>query len=81
MILKAAVTFSLGGAAADIEKIGRLGAIKLDDVHGRHGEAGAVHHAADIAVEGDVGEVEFRGLDLLGVLLAFVAQRLHVRWR
>src|SRR3546814_1208948 len=41
----------LGGAAADVQEVRRLAAIELDDVHGRHGEPGAVHHAADIAVE------------------------------
>ena len=62
-------------AAADVEKIRRLRAIELDDVHGRHGEAGAVDHAADRAVERDIGEIVLRGLDLLGVLLRLVAQR------
>ena len=75
MILKAAVTFSSRGAAADVEEVRRLLAVELDDVHGRHGEAGAVDHAADRAVERDVGEVVLRGLDLLLVLLGLVAQR------
>ena len=30
------------GAAADVEEVGRLAAVELDDVHGGHGEAGAV---------------------------------------
>ena len=64
----------LGGAAADIEEVRRLGAIELDDVHRRHGKAGAVDHAADIAVERDIGEVELRGFDFLGVLFGDVAQ-------
>ena len=55
----------LGGAAADVEEVGRRLAVELDDVHGRHGEAGAVDHAADGAVERDVVEIVFRGLDLL----------------
>ena len=41
----------------------------------RHGEAGAVDHAADRAVERDVVEVVFRGLDFLVVLFGQVAQR------
>ncbi len=65
----------LGGAAADVEEVGGAFAVELDDVHRRHGEAGAVDHAADRAVERDVVEVVFRGLDLLGVLLGLVAQR------
>ena len=57
----------LGGAAADVEEVRRRLAIELDDVHGRHGKAGAVDHAADGAVERDVVEIVFRRLDLLGV--------------
>ena len=69
----------LRGAAADVEEVRRLGAVELDDVHRRHGEAGAVDHAADIAVERDIGEIVFRGLDLLRVLLGDVAQLGDVR--
>src|SRR5437016_3038346 len=53
----------LGSAAADVEKIRGLLAVELDDVHGRHGKAGSVDHAAYGAVEGDVVEVVFRRLD------------------
>jgi len=38
--------------------------VELDDVHRRHGEAGAVDHAADVAVEADVVEVELGRGDL-----------------
>ena len=69
----------LGGAAADVEEVRRLLAVELDDVERRHGEAGAVDHAADGAVERDVGEVVLRGLDFLLVLLGQVAQRDDVR--
>src|SRR5580698_10238806 len=51
----------LGGAAADIEEVRRRHAVELDDVHGRHGKPGAVDHAADGAVQGDVVEIELRG--------------------
>ena len=40
----------LGGVAADIEEVRRRAALELDDVHGRHGEAGAVDHATDFAI-------------------------------
>jgi hypothetical protein len=46
------------GAAADIEEVGGFAAVELDDVHGGHGEAGAVDEAADVAIEGDVGEAQ-----------------------
>ena len=62
------------GAAADIEEVGRLAARQLDDVHRRHRQAGAVDHAADVAVEPDVVERELRRLDLERILLADVAQ-------
>ena len=78
MSLKAAVTRSLVGAAADVEEVGRLAAVELDDVHGRHGEAGAVDHAADVAVELDVVEAVLGGLELGRVFLVRVAQRLDL---
>ena len=68
----------LRGAAADVEEVGGAFAVELDDVHRRHGEAGAVDHAADRAVERDVVEVVLGRLDLLGVLLGLVAQRENV---
>ena len=78
MILNADATFSLRRAAADVEEVRRLHAVELDDVHRRHGEAGAVDHAADRAVERDVVEIVLRGFDLLGVLFGDVAQCRHV---
>ena len=64
----------LGGcAAADVEEVRGLGAEQLDGVHGRHREPGAVHEAADVAVERDVRKIELRRLDLGGVLLVEVA--------
>jgi hypothetical protein len=65
----------LRGATADVEEVGGFGAIKLDDVHRRHGKARAVDHAADLAVERDVVQVMLGGGEFLGVLLRLVAQR------
>ena len=45
----------------------------LDDVHGRHGEAGAVDHAADGAVELDVVEAELGGFHFERVLFVQIA--------
>ena len=69
----------LAGAAADVEEVGRLAAVELDDVHRGHGEAGAVDHAGDVAVELDVVQVELRRLDLHRVLLVEVAHLHDVR--
>ena len=49
-------------------------AVVRDRVHRAHREAGAVHDAADRAVERDVVQPVARGLDLLRVLLVEVAQ-------
>ena len=38
------------GPAADVEKVGRLAAVQLDQVHRAHGQPGAVDQAADVAV-------------------------------
>src|SRR5262249_24527132 len=46
----------LVGAAANVEKVGRLATVVLDDVHGGHRQAGAVDETADVAGEADVGE-------------------------
>ena len=59
----------LGGAAADVEEVRGLAAVELDDVHGGHGEAGAVHQAGDVAVELDVVEPVLGGRDFGGILL------------
>src|ERR1700691_2604842 len=69
----------LARAAADVEKVRRCLAVELDDVHGGHGQAGAVHHAADAAVERHVVQIIARGLDFLGVLLGRIAQCSDVR--
>ena len=57
------------GTAANVEEVGRGAAVQLDDVHGGHGKPGAVNHAADIAVEGDVVQVEVGCCHLAGILL------------
>ena len=62
------------GAAANIEEIGRAAAKQLDDVHGAHGQPGAVHHAADLAVQLDVRQAVFARL---GFLARFFVQVAH----
>ena len=46
----------LVGAAADVEEVGRLAAVVLDQVHRAHGQPGAVDQAGDVAVEADVAQ-------------------------
>ena len=46
----------LVGAAADVEEVGRLAAVVLDQVHRAHRQAGAVDQAGDVAVEADVAQ-------------------------
>src|SRR6202522_3851009 len=54
--LEGVLDLLLVGAATYIEEIRGRAAGVLDNVHGRHGQAGAVHHAGDVAVELDVVE-------------------------
>ena len=64
------------GAAADVEEVGRLAAGALDEVHRRHGQAGAVDHAADVAVEPDEAEAGRARRDVGRILLVEVAHGL-----
>ena len=70
--------FLARGAAAHVEKIRGLLAKQLDDVHGGHGEAGAVHHAADAAVELHIGKIVFRRFAFGRVLFVGIAQKRNV---
>ena len=67
------------GIAPHVQEIGRLAAVKLDDVHRGHGQAGAIHHAGHIAPQIDVGESRFRRGAFLRVFLALVPQRFDIR--
>ena len=61
-------------AAADIEEVRRTAAGVLDDVHRRHRQARAVHHAGDVAVELDVVQAELRGFDFERIFFVQIAQ-------
>ena len=63
---------------ADVQEVGRLAAGPLDEVHGGHGQAGAVDHAADGALQADEAEAQAAGLDIDRVLLVQVAQLLQL---
>src|SRR5690606_9420804 len=67
---------ALGGrATTDIEEIRGLATGELDHVHRRHREAGAVDHAADVAVHGHVIEIVRARRGFSRVLLRIVAHR------
>src|SRR5262249_32680104 len=66
------------GAAAYVQKVGGRSAGILDDVHGRHGQPGAVDQAGDVAVELDVVQVELGGFDLEWVFLVYVGLLLQI---
>ena len=51
----------------------------LDDVHGAHGQARAIHHATDGAVELDEIEIEFGGFDFFWGFFVQVTERQNVR--
>lgn len=68
-----------GDGAAYVEEVGGLCAVEFDDVHGGHGEAGAVDEAADVSVEGDVIEAGFLGADIERAFLGFIDQGGEIR--
>ena len=50
-------------SAADVKKVRRLAAVKLDDVHRAHRESSTVDEAADVAFKFDVAEAGIRRAD------------------
>ena len=58
-ILNASVTCSSVAPPPTSRKLAGFAAVKLDDVHGSHGEAGAIDEARYVAVEPDVIEPMF----------------------
>ena len=53
--------------------------MQLNDVHGAHGQARAVHHAADVAVQRDIVQLPLRRLSLARVFLRLVEHFAQVR--
>src|SRR5690606_5342831 len=64
----------LRSSAADIKEVRGFAAGEFNDIHGRHREARAVDHTADVAVELDVVEIEVRSFDLELLLCVHVAK-------
>jgi len=56
-------SFTLG-TATDIEEVGWLSTVAVDDVHGGHSEAGTVDEASNVATDLDVVQVELFGVVL-----------------
>merc|ERR1712156_370262 len=61
--------------ATHIEEVGRLSTVEFDDVHGRHGQAGTIHQASNVAVQLHVVKVVTGSINLPWVQLCSV---LHV---
>src|SRR2546427_505657 len=62
------------GPPADVQEVGRLTAVILYEIHRGHRESGAVHAAADVAVELDECESRFTRGDFLWRLRRRIAQ-------
>lgn len=60
-------------STTDIQEVGRVTAVQLDDVHGRHGQTGTVDKASNVTVQLDEVEVVLGRLDFIGVFLRLVA--------
>ena len=60
------------GAAADVQEVSWFSTILLNNIHGGHGESGAVDKAADISSDVDVVEVVLLGVCFFGVVLGLV---------
>src|SRR5699024_7640991 len=58
------------GGTADVEEVGRVAAVQLDQIHGAHGQTGTVDHAADVAIQRDVGQIELLSSRFAFILLA-----------
>ena len=70
------IHLSLLHVAAHIEEVGRLAPVELNDVHGRHGQPGTVHQAANVTIHLHVIKVERCGLNFSRVRLCGI---LHVK--
>ena len=55
--LKGLVHLRLARSPSHVQKVGRVSALQLDDVHSGHRQARAVDHAADVAAQPNVVEV------------------------
>ena len=75
MMRNASIAPSGVDAAADVEEVGGVAAVVLDDVHRAHRQAGPVDEAADVAVELNVVELGLAGPHFGRVLFGHRASR------
>ena len=68
----------LGRTTPDIQEVGRLAAVQLDDVHRGHGQSRSVDQTADVAIQGDITQPELIGAKLRLIFLARVEHLRHV---
>ena len=68
-----------GRATADIEEISWAAAVKLDDVHRGHGQAGTINQTRDVTVESDVVETVLRSFDFARIFFCNVAHDRYIR--
>lgn len=61
------------GTTTDVEEVGGLATVELDNVHGGHGKTGTVDETANVTVELDEVQAGLGSLDLVSVLLGGVA--------
>ena len=73
MILKASVTFSVVAPPPTSRKLAGSAPNSLMVSHGRHCQTSAVHQTANIAVQGDVGQIELGGFDFVRILFIQIA--------
>src|SRR5690606_37956452 len=57
---------------AHVEEVGRLATVQVDDVHGTHGQTGTVDHAADVAVQSHVVQLELGSVGFTRIVLGRV---------
>ena len=67
-----------GRATADVQEVCRLAAGQLDDIHRRHRQTCAVHHAADVTIKLNIVEIIFSRFNLERIFFVEVAHLLHI---
>lgn len=68
--LKSGAHLLSASTSTNVQEVGRATTLELDDVHSGHGEACAVHHASDVAIERNVVESDSSRFRLIGICVA-----------